>query len=92
MPPFFAINVDFKNKKKEEELYFPNYLSDDLKDLLAKLLSKDPNERIGLKNKKEIKKHPWLKNIDWDKLLIKEIDSPINLLLIKEEIEESLKC
>ena len=30
MPPFFAINVDFKNKKKEEELYFPNYLSDDL--------------------------------------------------------------
>ena len=90
IPPLFITNISFKTKKKEEELFLFNFFSDNLKDLLSKLLCKNPNQRIGIKSKKEIKAHPWFKNINWDNLLIKYIKPPINFSLIKEEIDKSL--
>ena len=51
IPPFYISNVNFISKKKTEELYVFNYFSDNLKDLLAKLLCKEPDKRIGVKNK-----------------------------------------
>lgn len=89
IPPFYISNVNFISKKKTEELYVFNYFSDNLKDLLAKLLCKEPDKRIGVKNKKEIKSHPWFKNINWDSLLIKSTNPSINFSLIKNEIQES---
>ena len=89
IPPLFLTNINFISKKKEEELFLFNYFSNDLKDLLSKLLCKDPNKRIGIKSKKEIKNHPWFKNINWDNLLIKSSNPSINFSLIKKEIKES---
>lgn len=34
------------------------------------------NERLGVNNMDEIKKHPFFKNIDWEKLAKKEIKPP----------------
>lgn len=39
-------------------------------------MHKDPNSRIGVKNKKEIKEHPFFDGIDWDKILKKEYEPP----------------
>ena len=87
--PLYITNVDFKSKKKVEELYLFNFFSNDLKDLLSKLLCKDPEKRIGVKNKKEIKSHAWFKKIDWDNLLMKSTNPSVNFSLIKKEIEDS---
>ena len=52
-------------------------MSDDVKDIIEKLLAKDPKERIGYKNGiQEIVEHEWFKNFDVDKLLNKELAAP----------------
>jgi len=53
------------------------YMSDELKDLITKLLSRDPTQRIGKrKDVLEIIEHPWFKEIDFEKLCKKELDAP----------------
>ena len=79
--PFF--NLD---DKKNYNLMIYDFFSEELKDLLLKLLSKDPVRRIGVVNKGEIKNHLWFKNIDWEKLSRKEIDPPLDLVNIIKEI------
>merc|ERR1712137_606817 len=54
---------------------FPSsYFSPLLADLLAKLLEKDPEERFQCAA--EIKRHPWFKGIDWDKVALKRVLPP----------------
>jgi len=49
-----------------QELELPSYLSKDCKDLLKKLLHKNPSKRLGcVKGASEIKNHTWFKNINW---------------------------
>lgn len=88
-PPFYLTYYKSNIKNKENELIFQDYFSDDLKDLLSKLLFKDPNKRIGISNKMELKNHPWFHEIDWDKLSRKGIKPPLNLVLMKKEFDES---
>jgi serine/threonine protein kinase len=53
------------NKIKKLELEFPYYFSNELQDLISKLLKKKPTERINLD---QVRHHPWIKkytnNID----------------------------
>jgi hypothetical protein len=37
------------------------------------LLKKDPSKRIGAKEEAEIKSHPWFDDMDWVKLLKREV-------------------
>eukprot|EP00742_Colponemidia_sp_Colp-10_P010510 GILJ01011543.1.p1 GENE.GILJ01011543.1~~GILJ01011543.1.p1 ORF type:complete len:490 (-),score=66.12 GILJ01011543.1:181-1650(-) len=57
-PPFAADNEaeTYKNISTAE-LYLPSHLSSDARDLLSKLLQKDPAQRISIK---ECLVHPWL--------------------------------
>ena len=88
-PPFFSNEIsDLFNKIKNCQLVLHNYFSEDLKDLLIKLLEKDPNKRFGFSNKDEIKKHPFFKGINWEKLTNKEIKAPINFMKQKSENEK----
>ncbi|CAD8143919.1 unnamed protein product [Paramecium pentaurelia] len=57
-------------------------VSSQLKDLLSKLLQKDPNNRISSAN--EVKKHPWFKNVDWDMIFKKQIP-PVFLPLLNSD-------
>lgn len=41
------------------------------------MLARDPKLRLGVINKKEIKKNPFFNGLDWDKLLRKEYLPPI---------------
>jgi serine/threonine protein kinase len=77
LPPFYAQNVNVMYTKiLSGELRFPSYISDNAKSLLEGLLTRDPEERLGAKGGTEVKHHPWFADIDWDKLLKKEIDPP----------------
>ena len=57
-----------KIKKNQINFNVPQ-LQGDIKDLLIKMLKKDPEERIYLD---EVKKHPYFSDIDFDKVLRKE--------------------
>jgi beta-adrenergic-receptor kinase len=55
----------------------PDYMSMDevSKDLLKKLLKKEPRDRLGFRGYKEVKRHPWFRDIDFDNLNV--VDPPI---------------
>lgn len=61
-------NVKFKSNVK---------MSDDAKDIIEKLLNKNPDKRLGCQaDSLEILSHPWFESLDWTKLLEKEIKAP----------------
>ena len=62
------INMNGKEKKYK--------VSDDAKDIISKLLEKDPGIRLGRKGLKEIKKHPFFSSIKFDSLQKKKIKAP----------------
>ena len=63
------IKVLYELIKKNQIDFKVVSLNGDIKDLLQKILVKDPDKRITLE---EIKKHPYFKDIDFDKVLRKE--------------------
>lgn len=74
--PFFNKNPQMlKSKIKNAKVIFPDRVqyridySDDLVDLIKKLLEKDRTQRLGSKGgEKEVLAHPWFKDIDRAKL------------------------
>ena len=55
---------------------FENGWSFESGDLINKLLYRKPHKRLGCNGIKEIKEHPWFKNINWDELFEKKMESP----------------
>jgi hypothetical protein len=53
-------------------------------------LNRDPETRIGKVNKQAIKKHPFFNGIDWDLLYERKIKPPIDLIQIKQELDQSI--
>lgn len=50
----------------------------DARDLVSKLLEKNPSKRLGNKNDAEdLKKHPFFAGIDWDALYNKRLEAPL---------------
>jgi len=79
IPPFYSQNVNEMYRKiQEAPLLFPPNLSNACKDLITKLLERDPKKRLGSgpNDYKDIQKHAFFKSIDWNKLYNKEIDAP----------------
>jgi len=77
LPPFYAQNVNVMYTKiLGGELRFPSYISDNAKSLLEGLLTRDPEKRLGSNGGAEVKNHVWFADIDWDKLIRKEIEPP----------------
>lgn len=58
---------------------FPLTFEDNSKDLISKLLKRDPVERLGYQKKygKEVKCHEFFEGVDWEELLKKEIAAPM---------------
>ena len=68
LPPFFAKNRNqLVEKIKSSEPELNKNWSKNLRDLLPKLLAKDPEER--LKHAASVKEHPWLNQTNWKDLL-----------------------
>ncbi|XP_018101761.1 protein kinase C delta type [Xenopus laevis] len=77
MTPFFedGNNDTFISSVIRDEPLFPNCLSAEIKDLLHKLLEKDPEKRLGFIS--NIRAHPVFYSINWKQLERQEILPPL---------------
>lgn len=77
--PFYDSNT-MKTYEKilNAELRFPPFFNEDVKDLLSRLITRDLSQRLGnLQNGTEdVKNHPWFKEVVWEKLLSRNIETP----------------
>lgn len=80
LPPYYTENIKkLYENIRGANLQIPNYLSPEAKNLLKKLLHKDPKQRLGVKNKDELRKDPFFKDIDWEALEGGTVAPPIIL-------------
>lgn len=85
-PPFYTGNNS--NSKmyeliKKKPVYFPDpqrhqiHMSQNCQDFITGLLQKEPSMRLGSKNGiREVLDHPWLRELDADKIKDKSIEAP----------------
>ena len=78
LPPLFDEDrTKLYDRLLNEEPQIPKNLSKHARDLLKKILIKDPNQRIGNKRGAiEIMEHPFCKDIDFDKMYKKQMEPP----------------
>lgn len=72
LPPFYDENTNEMYRKiLQEPLHFPGLeiVPAAAKDLLTRLLDRNPERRLGANGAAEIKAHHFFSNIDWRKLL-----------------------
>uniref|UniRef100_A0A8D3E2N4 Ribosomal protein S6 kinase beta-2 n=1 Tax=Scophthalmus maximus TaxID=52904 RepID=A0A8D3E2N4_SCOMX len=87
-PPFTA-----ENRKKTIDrilkckLNLPPYLTIDARDLIKKLLKKNPSQRLGSSaaDCADIQKHLFFRHINWDELLNKGVEPPYKPQLHSDE-------
>ncbi|KAL6067196.1 3-phosphoinositide dependent protein kinase-1 [Balamuthia mandrillaris] len=81
-------------KVKDKEFEYPDDFPEDAKDLCEKLLTRNPDERLGGSNYAELKAHPFFKGIDWEGLPTSTppppapMDPPLKVKRTKEEQQE----
>ena len=56
---------------KFSPLIFKRKISDKAENLIRLLMIRDPKQRLGSKNIREIKAHPFFKGVLWDQLFKK---------------------
>ena len=80
LPPFYSKDREklYKNIKYSDPRIDYPFLSESARDLLVKLLDKDPNKRLGSgeKDAQSIKEHPWFDCINWEAIQEKKIPPP----------------
>lgn len=77
-PPFYANSKEklFYNIQYEN-LDFPDFISDEAKDLISRLLVKDPCKRLGSEfGAIEIKSHPWFYGLNWEDVVNRKLNPP----------------
>ncbi|KAK5035275.1 hypothetical protein LTS07_002711 [Exophiala sideris] len=91
-PPFGGGNwTKIQQNIMHQKLSLPYFLSPDAKDLLTRLLRKEPRKRLGVgpNDISIIKKHRFFKKIDWKKLEARELEPPIRPLVTNPELAEN---
>ncbi|KAI9373730.1 kinase-like domain-containing protein [Aspergillus egyptiacus] len=80
-PPFKANNhAKLQEKIVKQKLALPYYLGPDAKDLLTRLLRKEPSKRLGYhmpKDLQTLKSHRFFRKIDWRALERRALTPPI---------------
>ncbi|PGH23335.1 AGC/RSK protein kinase [Polytolypa hystricis UAMH7299] len=92
-PPFKGNNhAKIQERIVKQKLTMPYFLSPDAKDLLTRLLRKDPHKRLGYhmpKDMQTIKKHRFFRKIDWKALEARELEAPIKPLITDPALAEN---
>ncbi|KAH9904210.1 protein kinase-like protein [Xylariomycetidae sp. FL2044] len=92
-PPFRGANhAKIQHNIVKQKVVMPYFMSIDAKDLLARLLKKDPAKRLGShmpKDMQTIKKHRFFRKIDWKKLAAREMEPPIQPIITDPELAEN---
>jgi len=60
------------------KIHYPSFFQPDEIDLLSKLITADLTRRLGnlINGPADIRNHPWFKEVVWEKLLAKDIETP----------------
>jgi len=74
LPPFYSEDIQVMYQQIMSAKLNITGISDTAKDLVEKLLVRDPNQRLT--DPKIIKQHPWFSPINWKKLENKEVTPP----------------
>ncbi|OQE30880.1 hypothetical protein PENFLA_c002G10149 [Penicillium flavigenum] len=92
-PPFRGNNhAKLQEKIVKQKLVLPYFLGPDAKDLLTRLLRKEPSKRLGYHMQKDlqiIKKHRFFRKIDWAALERRELDPPIQPVVTDPALAEN---
>lgn len=92
-PPFRGNNNHkIQQNILKQKLIMPYFLSPDAKDLLNRLLRKEPAKRLGSHMPKDlaiIKGHRFFRKIDWKKLAAREMEPPIQPMITDPELAEN---
>ncbi|KAI2623032.1 kinase-like protein [Hypomontagnella submonticulosa] len=92
-PPFRGGNhAKIQQNIVKQKLVLPYFLSPDAKDLMTRLLKKDPTKRLGSNMPRDlqmIKKHRFFRKIDWKKLAAREMEPPIQPMITDPELAEN---
>lgn len=79
--PYYQGNWDemFAKRVTGDYLTFPPWVPEQARDMVNKLLDKNPQTRLGSRRgAREVKEHSWVRNMDWEKLFRKKITPPID--------------
>ena len=92
-PPFRANNhAKIQERILKQKLTLPYYLSADSRDLLTRLLRKEPSKRLGSNMPRDMatmKKHRFFRKIDWERLERRDLEPPIKPLITDPELAEN---
>ncbi|KAF2457946.1 kinase-like domain-containing protein [Lineolata rhizophorae] len=92
-PPFSGANhAKTQERILKAKLALPYYLSPDAKDLLTRLLRKEPRRRLGANMPKDlttIKQHRFFRKVNWAALKRRELEPPIKPLITDPALAEN---
>ncbi|CAD8043749.1 unnamed protein product [Paramecium primaurelia] len=92
LPPFYSHDTqEIYNAILTENVQFPDYvqISDQLKDLITKLLQKDPDKRLGSNGGiSEILTHVWFHNVDFEGIVNQTLPTPYKPEPLKYNFDE----
>lgn len=92
-PPFGGNNhTKIQQNILKQKLQLPYFLGPDAKDLLTRLLRKEPHKRLcgtEVKGLKTLKSHRFFRRIDWKKLERREVEPPIQPVVTDPELAEN---
>lgn len=92
-PPFGGNNhAKIQQNILKQKLALPYFLGPDAKDLLTRLLRKEPSKRLcghTAKDLKTLKQHRFFRKIDWRKLEKRELEPPIQPVVTDPELAEN---
>ncbi|KAI1073498.1 kinase-like protein [Whalleya microplaca] len=92
-PPFRGGNhAKIQHNIVKQKLVLPYFLGPDAKDLLARLLRKDPAKRLGShmpRDLQALRRHRFFRKIDWKRLAAREMDPPIRPMITDPELAEN---
>lgn len=92
-PPFRGNNHGkIQENIVRQRLPLPYFLSPDAKDLLTRLLRKEPTKRLGAtmpKDMQTLQKHRFFRKINWRKLEARAMEPPIQPMITDPELAEN---
>lgn len=92
-PPFRGQNhAKIQDNIVKQKLSLPYFLSADAKDLLTRLLRKDPAKRLGSNMPKDLqtlKAHRFFRKLDWKRLAARDLEPPIQPMITDPELAEN---
>lgn len=91
-PPFTGNNhKKIIDKITKQKLQLPYYLSNDAKDLLRRLLQKQPSKRLGFEKIDIIRSHRFFRKIDWQLIDVKspKLNPPVKPFITDPELAEN---